>query len=265
MNRLRSLVGWLGLLFGSLGVILSVAALVGVWVLSQRVTRTVDHTTSVLTGFTKTVHERADLTAGKVGESREKVELLQSRLDETLEGQGIDPVKIREGLAELQADAVEINEWIELAGSTQEFVVLLDEVLGSVKVVAGADGGSEVAAAMAGGAQKVKEASGALEELREALDEMQATGTEPGKVTEAKPLLTRCADSLGQLESSIAGFADGVGRAEDAVEKFGKALRFRINLAAWVASFLLVWNGVAQACLVGWGRRFLGRADRGNN
>jgi hypothetical protein len=251
----------MGVLFGSLGLVLAIAALVGVWVLSQRVTHAVDVGASALTEFTQAVHDRAGVAGGRVRESRERVELLQNRLDEALEGQELDPVKMRAGLAELQGYAEEINEWIALAGSTQDLVVLLDGVLGSVEAVAGAEGRSAVATEMAGGALKVKEASVAFAELREALDEIQAIGEEPNGGAQVKPLLTRCADLLGQLEASIGGFSESVERAEDAVEQFSETLRFKIHLAAWVASVLLVWQGAGQYCLARWGLR---EGKRGN-
>ena len=118
---------------------------------------------------------------------------------------------------------------------------------------------------MAGGATKAKEASGALAEIRGALEQIQTSAEEPETSAKAVPLLTQFAGTLGKFESSIEGFAGSIDAAGVAVEKLRDEVCFKINLGAWVASFLLVWNGVAQACLVGWGRRFLGRADRGNN
>jgi hypothetical protein len=265
MKCRRNLVGWLVILLGSLGVLLSVAALVGVWVLSIRITRSVDQAASGMIGFTETVSQRAGLASESVRESRRKVEEIQLRVEMSLEGQGIDPVKLREGLAELQAYVDEFNRWIELAGSTRDFVAVLDGVLGSVEGMAGAEGRGEVAAAVAGGATKVKEASGALAEIRGALEKIQTSAEQPETSAKAIPLLTQFAGTLDKFESSIEGFAGSIDAAGVAVEKLRDEVCFKINLGAWVASFLLVWNGVAQACLVGWGRRFLGRADRGNN
>ncbi len=65
MKRRRIVIGWLVTLLGALGVVVSIAAIIGVWMLSHRVTGTVTRTASAVTEFTQLTHDRAEAIEGQ--------------------------------------------------------------------------------------------------------------------------------------------------------------------------------------------------------
>ncbi|MEP4076334.1 hypothetical protein [Haloferula sp.] len=252
MKTMGVLGGWLVTLLGSLGVLLGLGGIAGVWLLSQRATDSVDTATKAVVEFTSTVQMRAEEAGESVADSRSKLEELQSRIDTSIGAKGIDPEELRAGIAELKGYVEKLNDWIALASSTSEFMALLDGILGSVEAVGGAENRAEVAAAMTDGIAGIREASDSLEELQVTLNEAQA-GLERSEIGEEESLISKCADTLTGFESQLGGFVGSVERAENGVEKLRSDLTFRIHLFAWVMSVLLIWQGVAQLCLARWG------------
>ena len=255
MKRHRTVIGWLSTILGGLGVVVSIAAIIGVWVLSHRVTGSVTRTASAVTEFTQLTHDRAEAIEGQLAESREKLVALQEGFDDSSEGKGIDPDAVRETAAELQAYLTEYQEWVALAGSAREFMDLLNELLGAVAAVTGAEDGAQASAAIVDGATQVREANEHLRQLGEGLDDALKGVDRSALEAKATPRLLRWESSLAGLESNVNGFNEGVIRAEDAVGDLEDQLLLRIRLVAWLMSVLLIWQAFAQASLASWGGR----------
>ena len=215
MKWFRKLFGWLVVLVSWLGVLVCVVALAGVWILSHRVRGSVDRVVVKVTEFTSRIEDRSEEVAGRVGESKAKVVDLHRRLEEKVdaiaEKGGLDPAELKEVEEQVRVLAQRMRDWMEVAGSTREFVVLFGEILDSFGAVAGADGRDEVGAALTEGLGQVQEATGVLDELATALDEARENREEAGAGEKIESILTRFAKSLAVLEERTTAFADSVG------------------------------------------------------
>ena len=115
--------GWLALILGSLGVLICIGALVGVFMLSFRLQGAVDTVFTRVGALLENVRTGSDELTGRVASSRESVVGLKQDIDGEIEKIAdeveIDLAEFDALSVELRSIALRLKDWLVLAGSAR--------------------------------------------------------------------------------------------------------------------------------------------------
>jgi len=266
MNITRWILGWLVAGLGGFGVLASVVAVAGVWVLSQRMGRTVDDLGGHVARFLGGVRERSEQVDVWLGSSRDRVEVLEQQVGETMSRQlDLKPDEWQAIAGQMRVSIERTRDWLAVAESTAELVKVIHGTLDSLDALVAAEGREELATALGGAAADLLDARKVLDDMQAAMAGMEGGRSGADSSAAVQSLLSRCGRGLGRLEKNNRAFTSKLKQIEDLVAGLATGVKRRITAGAFIATILLAWNGVAQWCLAGWGRRVAGSGSVGGN
>lgn len=247
---MKRIIGFVAMLFGCLGVVLSAVAIAGCWVVTSRVIEQTERTaTAVDNGLTTTdealgrIADKLDRTRTAAGEVRaaaerwgDKQEIVQAEVAAVFDR--LTPVVERaDGLAEsLRAVAKLLNQSADLA-----------ERFG---------GSGETSRRMRAAADSLASVCDKLGSIRDEVDTLRA-GKLPLSGERVHKLADLADEHISRLTDRVSDVRQLVGGGRSDVKEIAAEVRFWTTVAAVVGTALAVWGGLAQLCLIGWGRRRL--------
>ncbi|HMQ56357.1 MAG TPA: hypothetical protein PKD98_30035 [Anaerolineae bacterium] len=230
---MKQFFGILGVIFGGLGLALALTQIIGVWVVSP----------SIKQGLQSTAHSlQQGLTASD--QSLTTVEMVISDLRSELQAGDGDWQPVQDKYAETLS---QIRATVDAAGS---IISLLQEVVGAARAVPRL---AESLNLPAEPTQDLEKTGEVLERLSQVLAEMEANS---GNLEEAgQQLITQFDTRLGRLHTDVKNLITAVTRTQASLTQLEANIPLLVNLSAGVITFLGIWFGLAQYCLLiySWG------------
>ena len=261
----RCVVGWLGATFGSLGVVLCLVGLVGVWLVNARIRAPLTRAVDSVRGLVAEVRSKAGEVHDGMGDAREAVGGIEERIHEGVQDAltlSAEELVQLAGLEEEVRRGVErVTYWIAVAESA---AVLLDEVVNMVESIVGAPGDDTVQERsltewVEVGKADLAQAVALLDAFHIRLIELRPgplDGPLRGPLQEGIALVDA---KLAAIQDQIVAFGGALEAVEERVAQLHQRIRGWLRLVAVVLSGLLLWQLAAQASLAvhgwGWGRR----------
>lgn len=256
---MKTILGLLAMLFGGVGVLLLVTCGVAAWRAEG------------------VVVERTDRAVERASERLVKVEGRLTRLEGRVKELTVDVDFIRTAAGRLALKIVldvaartevdQLHERLDRAlAKTEELGETLDVVARLVEDVsdlaAQFDGSADRVEQLRRVAQSLEQAAALLTDVRTVLAEVRTRNAAP----DPRKLTDLAERARGPLEQ-VAGGIDAVRRhsveARGELEVFRGKVHFWARAVAAVLTFVVVWFGLGQACLVGWGWQRVRRSPQG--
>lgn len=248
---MRKIIGLLAILLGVVGVVLLVAGGIAAWRVEG------------------VVVERTDRATVRTSERLSKVESKLHRLEGMLKVLTVDVEAIRSAGARLVGRVVkdalaqpEINQLLERLSRLLEQSEQLGETLDivarlfedSADLSAQVDGNPERTERLKNIAETLEQAGATMSGIRAELGELRLreAATDPQKLID---LCTRSRAPLERMAGGIASIRQYSADTRESMESLRREVRFWMRTAAVLMSLVLVWFGLGQVCLIGWGWR----------
>lgn len=253
---MRTIAALLAMPLGALGFGLSLAVTVAVWWAAFDINRRVDRVAGrVDQGFARTddalerLHEklRATRTATALIR-RSSAALLEAKLDTPALRARVDSL------------SQELTPLLERAETLADSLRTLATLFRTGADVLGEFGASETRSdRMREAANRIESASEILADVQGQAAKLRETAVNPRAQALIK-LIDDTGPGLDRLTEGLDTVRSQVDETRNEIATSAQMLRHRIFQAAGVSTVLIVWIGLGQLCLVGWGRRNLSRS-----
>ena len=266
-SGMRRVVGWLGATFGSLGVVLCLVGLVGVWLVNARIQAPLSRAADSVRGLGAEVRSKAGEVHDGVGEAREAVggieEWIKEGVQEALNLSAEDLVQLAGLEEEVRRGVERVTYWIAVAESA---AALIDQGVNMVESIVGAPGDAaaqerSLTEWVEVGKAELAQAVALLDAFHVQLVELRPgplDGPLSGPLQEGIALVDA---KLAAIQEQIVAFGQAVGAVEERITQLHQRIRGLLRLVAVVLSGLLLWQLAAQASLAVHGWRW-GRGKR---
>ncbi|BCX46807.1 hypothetical protein HAHE_07150 [Haloferula helveola] len=262
MNAARRILGWLAIVLGSLGILVSIAGAIVVWIVSQKIGASVDRLGNEVSTFLSRIEQRSDGLGDRLGEAQANVTAVETKAGEAVSGRlGMEPGELRELSARISGYIERTRDWLAVAESTSELVQVFRSVIESAGAVTGAESRSDLADALAAGRKDIAEARQAVGELQAALEELESGATAADADPQKLSPLGKCAAALEKLEDRTRAFSGRLRKIDGGIKELRRQIKQQLFVGSLLVTLLLGWHGLAQAALTGWGRRRVRQAD----
>lgn len=258
----RSLPGWLGAFFGSLGTLICLGSLVFVWIHSFQLRDSVGQVFSRVSAVLTQVQDGSETIATRIDLSRQNIHELDRRIEGAIVELAENAAVEREELDELTGHALVIGQrmqdWLAFAKSAREVSELAEEIIQSTVIFFRADDRTmgSIRTSLKNGQQQIEEAITAFDELTVLLETARESRTDEDFSKRAEPLLIRIDTALELVQEHTTSFTAEVALLEERSRDLGTSIRRWIFFGAVLISLLIVWQGAGQVCLArsGWAR-----------
>lgn len=220
--------GVMGVIFGGLGIVLALTQIIGVWVVSPSIKQGLQNTTHLLQQGVTASDQSLTAAEMVVSDLRSKFQAGDGDLQPVLD-------KYAGSLSQIRAtvDAV--------SGLTS----LLQEGVDAARAVPFLADSLNLPAEPTQDLEKTGEV---LARLGQALAEMEANS---GNLEQADQQLIMQLDTrLGKVQTDVENLITAVARTQASLTRLEANIPFLVNLGAGVITFLGVWFGLAQYCLL---------------
>jgi hypothetical protein len=247
---------WTATIFGSLGILLCLAALIATFIVSSHLRTSVDHVFARVSSLLSTVRETSTEVTATIASSRRTVTDIDLRIDEEItllaDKTNIDPAKLESLTTQLTNLTQRLRDWLALFDSAQQFSRLVEELIDATLGFFRSDNQSrqDILTALENGQTQLEDTINAFDEL---MIQWESIRNDPESPSPVKPLFTRIDDSLALVENYTGAFTTGITELENATGALQSRLKQRIFFGTLIISALLVWQAVAQFCLARWG------------
>ncbi|QDU23892.1 AAA family ATPase [Urbifossiella limnaea] len=246
---MKTILGLLAMLLGGVGVVLLVACGVAVWRAEG------------------VVVDRTDRVAARTAERLVKVEGRLTRLEGRVKDLTVDVDVVRSAAARLVekavADVVARTEVEQLVERLDRSLSKADELGETLDVIARlVEDVADLAAQLDGAPERVellRRVADALEQAAAVLTGIRAELAEL-RTRKAAPDPRKLTDLAARTRGPLERVADGIGAvrqhsvdARGELEELRGKVHFWSRAVAAALSFVVVWFGLGQVCLVGWG------------
>jgi methyl-accepting chemotaxis protein len=263
MKWIRKITGGLAMLLGSTGVLLCLAAFIGVWMVNHRIQQPVEHLLNQAFSLCDQAADGAGRIAGELDTSRDVVSDMQERLHNALQDAlnltDEDLLRIESLFTDLTVATQQVREWIGLAQASLEFldqaVDLVSSAVGYVQ--ADASVRSNLSSALNSGAEKVEEAVLLLDQVQLHVLAIQARENPERELAAVESLSTKLDGVLVSLKEkalTVALELTGLGKAIETLQARIQRILLLVSIAL---SVLLFWQAAAQAALVLLGQKMI--------
>ena len=258
MNRSKSLWPSFALLFGSLGIVLCIAAIAVVWVIGARLKQSNEKVFARIDMSLAAARDRVLKAKDRVQESKITADEIGQRVKNWARKESSERlasrVELERRTEQLAANLRQTDRWLEFSGASIQGVQQVVEIASSV--------GAPVDASMV---DPLLERFDVLQrQLKQATETIDAIGEQLGKTADAKALderidqvaqfSLRVAVTLGQTDSHLADFAGRIADLQSKAERSENKTRLYIVTAQMCAFLLIAWivAGQISLCRNGW-------------
>ncbi|NRB74493.1 MAG: hypothetical protein HRU46_09065 [Verrucomicrobiales bacterium] len=257
---MKSIPGWLGTIFGSLGTLICVALLVLTWVMCTKFNTTLKRGTAAIITVTTRLESGATSIDTRVEASRVSLEDFSKNLEQRLSEAALNPKLPQPAAEKLYRQSVrlsdQLQEWQNYAATIHELTLLIDELFRSFPGVTPPDAasGQPLLSAVEEAQQYLDSAKSAVDELASRIDPLETPPTRNLFNTFIQPRVKQIDQALLQVIAGSEAFAEGVDLIEQTVMDTSQRLQRLIAVIGIVATLLIIWLGAGQVCLAkaGW-------------
>ncbi|MFO0798455.1 MAG: hypothetical protein U0804_13340 [Gemmataceae bacterium] len=246
---MKRILGLLAMLLGGVGVVLLVAGGVAAWRVAGVVVDRTDRAAARGSGRLVNVEGRLTRLEGRVKDLTVDVEVVRSagaRLAGKLVGEAIARTDFEPLLDRLDRSLSKAEEW----GETLDVITRLVEDVADLS--AQFDGAPERAEQLRRVAAALDEAAAVLAGVRAELADFRTRNAAPDP-RKLADLAARTRAPLERLAGGIAAVRQHSADARGELEAFRGNVHFWSRAVATAMSVVVVWLGLGQVCLVGWG------------
>ena len=245
------LIGLIALLLGVIGFLACGAGTAGVWVAAGQFDEAVGQVSESVTGFSSDLRSKTDDAAALASRSHAQVEIFRQQLNQSItRGVELDPDDVQRVRAEVRAMVGHVRGWTDAVGHVRELADVFAETVDALATTLEGEGNEKIKVALQRVWQDVEAAKEQLHEISEAMDSVQTHEERHG-------LLEKCQNALLNLGGGAEAFSDSLSALEASTVKINESVTGRVHLWAGLATVIVVWLGIGQWCLAGWGVRKL--------
>ncbi|MEM7144107.1 MAG: hypothetical protein AAF591_03165 [Verrucomicrobiota bacterium] len=252
----NSWLAWPALIFGSLGVALSLAAVAAAFILSARIQSSVDTVFTRVDTMLETVHDTSTEVSDSITDSREYLANVNQRIEEKVvnlsSAANIDPAQFESITLSLLTVSQRVQSWLTLFESAKQLTQLIEELIDATLIFFRTDNQTreDLLAALDQGHAQLQETLTAFDEL---IIQWEVVRTNPNSPAQFQPLFSRIDTALENVEQYTANFTQGVSDLQSATDALQSRLKKRLAFATLIITLLLIWNTAAQFTLTLWG------------
>ncbi len=269
MQRWRhGLGGGVGVVFGGIGVAVSLVGLAGVWVVQARLKDPLMQMTGTLVAACDQVSAGVTGMTSRVEVSRVAIQALDervsARIDELRTLPDFDFGKLMTLRVRAEAGMTQLRGWLDVAEGA---VMALDQVkeglaqaVGYVRTAPEARG--ELRGAIDASRLRVDETLLLLEDLGQQVEELQAAPASPETTETLDRLCTRLDEALLGVILEVTGFSERMAALSASINDAASRIVGLLWVITLALSLLLIWHGTAQYCLLRTSLRLLALSRR---
>jgi methyl-accepting chemotaxis protein len=255
---MRILVGLLAMLLGLVGVIACVAGCGGAWWGSFELARQVDQFTARADESLGTADDALTRMSAKVEATSAAVEKVRSAADVIASGRTADADPAAKARVARLFD--ELSPYLERTDALADSLRSLGTVLENVASVTSRIDDGAKSARLRSAADKLGTAAATLGSVGERAASIRQGGAAP-RAQE----LVRLADDAGAVLDRLGGGMSDVRRTTEEIRKQLPEVRRAAGTWKFIVpaalTVVLIWVGLGQLCLIGWGRRRLRKPE----
>ena len=250
-----SFLGWLGAIFGSLGTLICIGALIGVWIISAQLSDSVGQVLSRVSNILTQVREGSEEITARFEASRDDIRDLDQRIEieieKLAENADVSPEELEQLTAQARLIVRRSQDWLAFANSAREFSALAEEIIRSAVIFFRSDDQTmeNIRISLENGQQQIEEAVAAFDELTTQLENLRENREPKVYPEKMNPLVNRIDLALGRVQEHTTEFTAGVTRFDETLDSLGAKIRRKIFWGTVLVSLLIAWQGAGQICL----------------
>ena len=219
----KPVLGWAGVVLGTLGVLTTGAGIAGTWHLHYRIGTPLSRATDALGEVCVRVETGAEEIAARIQTSRDAVtEVDRSVTERTRQALNLseqDVEKIGALLTQVRAGVSRVRDWAALAEAGMALIEQAIDIAGAAAGFFGVepDSRADLADVLTKGREEIEVTAALLDEVERSLAELRAGRDTDANAGVVGSLAKRIDGSLAALQQYAANFGSGVGRLQDGI------------------------------------------------
>jgi hypothetical protein len=262
MTRWKSLVSWVGLVAGGLGMLGCLAAMVVAWLVSARLSRATENAFGATDRVVAAVRQRTIDTRERVANAGTNLRDVEQLLREWTRRQAAQRLPSQrdadESLEQLGIALAQIELWLETSESSIRLVREVTTIDASTESAGSATSLAALVEEMASLRGRVAEATATVAAIRDRVSEGVDERQRDERRKQAIELALRVTATLGAVDDRLQTLTNGLSAVQLELQRWSRSVQRWILLATIGATALIGWMAVGQMalCLVAWnGRR----------
>jgi uncharacterized coiled-coil DUF342 family protein len=254
----KRVLGLFVFLLGLVGLIASIAAMVGVWSVNARLIEVTEHVFGAIDRSLVVVRQRVAQADERVGASKITTEGMERTLRDWAQRETRERVGSRFGVEEkaerLATGLKQADQWLEFSQSSVGLVQQALELGNSAGAPVETEPADRLLEELGSLRGELAQAIESVEKIRDRTSEAGDEKSLRQRVEQAAELALRVIATLGSLESRLGDLDSRLSQARTRMQELTTATVRWIRIAAAAVTLLIVWIGAGQVslCLHGW-------------
>jgi polyhydroxyalkanoate synthesis regulator phasin len=247
---------WTAVFFGSLGILLCLAAIGVIIIVSSHIQTSVNNVFTEVSSLLSSVRQTSTEVTANIATSRNAIAEIDQGIDEKItrlaNNADINSAELETLFGKITSISQRLRDWLTLFDSAQQLSRLVEELIDATLIFSRSDDQTrqDILSALENGKAQLEESIAAFDDL---MIQWEKIRHDPDEAPPTRPLFNRIDTALALVEEYTAAFTSDITKLKDATDDLQSRLKRRIFFGTLIISALLVWQAVAQYCLARWG------------